>query len=109
VFAVAVLPKPYNTLDLQSGQSVTVQVERIELGDLRTDDTAKQPNRLWPMARLFGRRVDQDDARRYFDITSRMLLASLIPFLQHAGAYGRRVKITAYGVMYRKRFTWEAV
>ncbi len=105
---MAVLPAPYQPLNLGHAQSATIRVERVERGELLTDEHSKQPGRIWPMARIYGERIDAKDARRYFDLTSRILLAGLVTYLEQAGAFGRIVKITAYGVLNSRRFTWQA-
>jgi hypothetical protein len=103
-----VLPKPYRLVTPGNGQSVHLRVDSFELGLLRTDETPEQPSRDFEMVRLHGQRIDREVPWFYFDVTSKLLRASLVPYLETLPRLGREIKFTAYGVFQRKRYVWEA-
>lgn len=131
--AIAALPsdlaEPMEFLDLEHGNSMTLNLTSYELGTALIHPTAITPrhtrlhmmqNELSdpptpgtpitvriPVLRVFGQRIDRPSPLHYWDISSKRLQADLLPRLQtHAGGV-LGVTITANGYKPTKVYSVE--
>jgi len=103
------LPPPYEILELADGQSVTVRIIDWVLGKVTI--TPRFPGAP-PMKVVHCLRISIDPAYKkyapfYYDITSKRLIALLIPHLIKPDYTQLEFTITARGVMPKKWFEVE--
>lgn len=104
------LPGPYELLDLADRQSVTLRIQSFEEGWMTIN--RKPPNPPGPVDVEVLRVMVAPGVKAlpppYYDITSKTLIAQLLPALRIGEYKKREYTITAYGVAPRKRFTVES-
>lgn len=123
------LPEPYEFLDLEHGDSIQLMIQRHELGTALIHPTAITPRqvRLYmtqnglteppaagtpitvriPVLRVWGARLDKSTDAPYWDISSKRLIADLVPRLNNNGGNPLTVVLTAVGYRPTKRYSVE--
>ena len=101
------LAEPYDLLDLQDRETVTFRVIKWEEGELTIKTTDEPEGKVITALRVWVMFGDKAMGAPYWDISSKLLRADLVPHLQAPGAGNRTFKVTAHGVRPRKRFTLE--
>ena len=103
------LPSPFEILELADGQSIELKITKWELGE-----TVIHPR--WPGApperRINCLRVHVPEKFKrlfphYWDITSKTLIAQLLPYLEGRDFTKKTFRIRAHGVAPKKRYTLE--
>lgn len=129
--ALALLPSPYEYLDLEDGHSITLSITRgqLGLGEIHPKAPSARHVRQYmtanglteppttgtpitvpiPVLRVFGQRVDAPSPLSYWDISALTLTADLAPRVNAIKTSPLVVTITAHGYKPHKRFTVEQV
>lgn len=127
--ALALLPEPYEFLDLENGHSIRLSIDRAVLGmavihpkevTSRHIRIHMQANNLTapppsgtpisvpiPVLRVFGQRLDAVSPLKYWDISSKTLTADLLPRTSAIAITPLIVTISAHGEKPHKRFSVE--
>lgn len=115
----ALLPGPYEYLDLEDGHSIALSISRAELGlaeihpkqptskhvrdHMRANGLSAPPAPGTPITvpisvlRVYGMRIDAPSPNSYWDISSKRLQADLAPRVVGAKHLPLLVTITAHG------------
>jgi len=123
------LPEPYEYLDLEHQVSVTLEINRSEMGTavIHPGNPTPRQIRLYmqqngldappvagtpisvriPVLRVYGMRLDEQSPLSYWDISAKTLQANLWPRLRAFEGQPLRVKITGNGVRPTKRYSVE--
>lgn len=102
---MAELPGPYEILELGDGESLTVRVERWESGEVTIYPPHARQGKVIQALRIHVGPDQKQFFPYWWDLTSKTLVAQLLPMLE-AGTVGTRpVTITKHGVAPRARFT----
>jgi hypothetical protein len=126
---LALLPSPYEFLDLEDGKSITLSITRGQLGlaEIHPKTPSARHVRQYmtangltdppaagtpitvpiPVLRVFGQRIDAASPQVYWDISSLTLTADLAPRVNAIRTSPLVVTITAHGYKPHKRFTVE--
>lgn len=127
--ALAELPEPIELLDLEDGASISLAIDRFELGKVMIHPTEITPRHVrlhmqqfgltappvpgtpisvWiPALRVYGTRTDKPSALHYWDITAKTLQADLKPRLLAYMGGVLTVTLTANGYRPTKRYSVE--
>lgn len=100
---------PYEILELASGQSVSLQPISYERGTITIHprwEGAPAEKEIGAL-RLHLREGTKPYPPMYFDVTSKTLIAQLLPLLSAPRFENYAYIVTAYGIAPRKRFTLE--
>ena len=125
--ALALLPSPYEYLDLEDGHSIVLSIQRGELGMGEIHPKAPSARHLRqhmtangltappaagtpitvpiPVLRVYGMRLDDASPLKYWDISSLTLQADLAPRVAAIKMQPLVVTITAHGYKPHKRYT----
>lgn len=128
---MALLSEPMEFLDLENGNSVTVQITGYEYGtasiaprittsrhvaihmaqnNLATAPPPGHPVTIdVPVTRINITRIDKPSPVPYYDISAKTLQAQLKPLLDSGAYRSRTFKITANGEKPSKRYSVEAI
>jgi len=103
------LNPPFEILELQHCESITIRVLRWQLGkiDIRPRYAYAPPIKTIHALRLFTEEKYKKYPPYYYDITSKRLIAALMPFLQRPDYDLYEVTIHAVGSAPRKYFEIE--
>lgn len=123
------LAEPYEFLDLEHGNSITLNITSYELGTALIHPTAITPRQVRlhmmqnglsappaagtpitvriPVLRVFGQRIDKPSPLSYWDISSKTLQANLVPRLALRAGGVLSVTLTAQGYKPTKRYSVE--
>lgn len=126
---LAELPGPYELLDLEHQNSITLQIFSFERGYIEIHPKNPSPRQVRlmmiqqgltaapppghpitnqvPAIRLHGQRLDKVVPSKYWDVTALTLQADLLPRLQVAQGHPITLIITANGVKPTKRYSVE--
>jgi hypothetical protein len=121
------LPEPMELLDLEHGASVTLRIDRYDMGQTVIHPTAVTPRHIRifmeqrgmteppaagtpisvriPCLRVYGQRLDEASPTTYWDITSKRLIADLAARLYATGGAPLTVVLTAVGYKPTKRYS----
>ena len=102
-----VIPEPMELLELANGQSTTFHVESWELGETVIHPTwpGAPPEKRINVLRVVVPSTDKPLFPHYWDVTSKTLIAQMLPYLQASGFEKKSFTITAHGEAPKKRFT----
>lgn len=122
-----ILPDPYEYLDLENGHSISLVINRAELGlaiihprqvtskhirDYMNANHLTEPPAAGtpisvpiPVLRVWGQRLDEPSPMTYWDISSKTLQADLGPRVLGAHSQPVVVTITAHGYKPHKRYS----
>ena len=100
---------PYEILELADRESRDLKIVGWERGTMEIHPrwTGAPPAKEIPVLRVHVTREIKPLPPHYYDITSKTLMAQLLPLLLERGFERWTYRITAYGVAPRKRFTLE--
>lgn len=100
---------PYEILDLEDGQSVTIRIRSYERGRILIHPRYQgAPSEKWiPALRVHMQEGVKAFPPMYYDLTSKTLQAQLMPFLAAPDFERFEFVITKHGVAPRARFTLE--
>lgn len=123
------LPEPYEYLDLNHAASMTLRIDRFELGTGLIHPTAITPRQIriymqqqglseppapgvpisiWvPVLRVYGVRLDEPSPLTYWDASSKRLQAQLFPLLRRFEGSHVVVRLTANGYKPTKVYSVE--
>lgn len=123
------LPEPIEFLDLEHGRSISLRIDRYEMGTSTIHPTRVTPRHTRihmtqhsldappapgtpitiriPVLRVHGERLDEVSPNSYWDISSKTLQANLLPRLMSTGGGSLVVLLTAIGVRPTKRYQVE--
>lgn len=104
---MALLPGPYELMDLQDRETVTFRAIRFEEGEVPIKTQDEPEGKLVHVCRVHVPKEDKPVGLPYYDITSKTLCAEIEPFLRDPVQARRRFKVTAHGVRPRKRYRLE--
>jgi len=108
---VADLPdigEPFNFLELRDGQTLRLTPTSYQLGKTQIAPRDGRPPREVPVLRLWVPSTELATLPHYWDITSKHLVAGLMPYLEEHGAGTYTFVITRYGSGPSARFQLEA-
>jgi hypothetical protein len=105
------LAKPYEYLELRSGESVILQPIKYEIGtaSITKNSGDDAGTKTIDILRLFYDKDPLTPGIDYYDISGATLIYQLMPMLDKVITGKKSVKITAFGQAPRKRFTVEVV
>lgn len=125
------LPEPIELLDLEHGNSISLAIDRYEVGQTLIHPTQPSPRHvrihmqqfgltappapgtpisvMIPVLRVFGTRLDKPSPLHYWDISSKTLQADLLPRLIANQGGVLTVTLTAIGYKPTKRYSVEQV
>lgn len=128
---MALLPEPYEYLDLHDGEHVKWHITDYLIGEANIapkNPTARhivihmEQNQLTaappaghpitvtvPVTRLYGTRLDKPSHAAYLDVSSKTLQATLKPLLDSGVWRGRSLMFTANGHAPAKRYSVELI
>jgi len=100
------LPLPYEILELADGESITIRILDWVIGKIEIIPRypAAPPRKVIPCLRVSIDPKYKPYAPYYYDITSKRLIALLIPILIKPDYTQLEITITAVGVMPKKWF-----
>lgn len=123
------LPEPYEFIDLNHGATMTLRIDRFELGTGLIHPTAITPRQIriymeqqglsepppagtpitiWvPVLRVHGQRLDEASPLTYWDASSKRLQARLFPLLRQFEGSHVVVRLTANGYKPTKVYSVE--
>lgn len=126
---MALLPEPYEYLDLEHGQSIRLEITSFLPGEAVIHPNNPTPRHIRkhmdqqkltappapgmpisitePVLRVFGRRLDQPSQMTYWDISSKRLIADLTPILQRSRGTPIAITLQANGHRPSKRYSVE--
>ena len=102
------IPEPFNFLELRDGQTITLTPTAYQLGKTLIQPRDGRPPREVPVLRLWVPHTQLPTLPHYWDITSKHLVAGLMPYLEEHGAGTYTFTITRYGSGPSARFQLEA-
>lgn len=124
---MAILPEPYEYLDLAPGASIMIRVDAYEDGSAVIHPRNPSPRHVrqhmaqnnlevappagtpisveTPVLRLFGERLDDIHHSRYYDISSKTLRADLLARLTGGMQLPATITLTAHGAAPQKRYS----
>jgi len=104
-----VLPGPYEIMDLRDRESVRLRIVSYEQGSITIHPRYEgaPPEKEIPVLRVHLAPGVKAFPPNYYDITSKTLIAQLLPLLYERGFENYEYVITKYGVAPRARFTLE--
>lgn len=127
--ALALLPEPYEFLDLENNHSIRLSIDRAQLGmavihpktvsqrhlriymqhnNLSAPPVAGTPISVpIPVLRVYGQRIDLSSPLKYWDISSKTLTADLLPRVMAGASLPLVIAITAHGEKPHKRYSVE--
>jgi hypothetical protein len=105
------LKSPFDILELRDGESKVITPVHFELGEMEIHPRyyGAPPSKKIEVLRVYVPRAEKPAGADYWDITSKTLIYSFLPFLRAPEYKGRSFKITAYGVAPSKRYSIELV
>lgn len=125
----APLPEPMEYVDIESGDSIQLLVDRYQQGVATIHPTriTNRHRRIYmsqqgltdapamdmpisievPVLRVFGERLDKPSPAKYWDFSAKTLQADLLPRLIAAAGGVLRITISAIGAGPTKRFSVE--
>jgi|SRR5579875_989168 len=126
---MALLAEPNEFLDLAHGDAIRIRVSKYEEGEAQISPRSPSPRQIHqymeeqgltsppapgapikikvPVLRIWITRLDKPSHVPYYDISSKILQAALLPLLR-SGAYKRQTyTITAEGTKPLKRYSLE--
>ena len=104
---MAELPKPFELLELNDGESASFAVLRYEKG-ITTIVPAHMPGgKLVDVIRVHVPPADKPLFPHYFDLLAASLVAQVEPHLKRPDLARLRFTVTAHGIPPKKRFTVE--
>lgn len=101
---LAVLPKPYELLELGDGGSVEFPVLKWEHGTMTIQPRDGRQAKEIEVLRVHVPPEVKPIFPDYYDITATTLIAQVLPVLQAPGWEARRFKVQKFGVAPRARF-----
>lgn len=104
---MAVIPKPYELMDLQDRETVSFRVLRWEPGEIPIKTQDEPDGKLVQSLRVHVPPEDKPVGLPYWDITSQTLQVQLLAMLRDPVQVKRRFTVTKHGVRPRARFTLE--
>ena len=105
------IDEPYELMELRDRETVEFAVTFWRVGEMVIHPRypgAPEEKRV-RVLRLWVPEEDKPRFPHYWDVTSKRVIAQLVPMLEAGLAPGSRVRITASGVRPRKWFTVEVV
>ncbi len=102
---MAILAEPAEILDLGDGASVTLKVQRLEVGEMVITQTGAATSKTIPVLRVHVEPGTKPAGLAYWDVTSKTLQAQLKALAPQIVGTGRAVLVTKIGVAPRARFT----
>jgi len=105
------LAQPYEILELRDGQSLTMHIQKWELGTMlikpRYPGAPGEKEIL--VLRLTLPKAEKPVGLDYWDVTAQTLIAQLRPLLERRLHEAHAIRVTAHGEAPRKRFTVEVI
>ncbi len=106
---MAELPGPMELLDLQDKESISFRVVRFEEGTTIIKTQEEPEGKEVDVLRIHVPSDTKPTFPPYWDITSKLLRAALLPHLKSPTGIRRTFSVTAHGVRPRKRFSLQVV
>ena len=104
---MAELPGPFEILELEDGQSITLKVTKYESGEMLIHPAYKPEGKWIKGLRVWVPEETKNYFPYYWDITSQTLIAQLEPLLAGPGGLARTYIVTKHGIGPRARFSVE--
>ena len=98
------LPGPYEIFELTDGEQRTLTITNYVTGDVVIKPAWLPAGKTITALRVYVPKELKPLAPYYFDITSKTLIAQLLPFLQAGNYQGKKFTITKSGVAPKARF-----
>jgi hypothetical protein len=99
------LAGPYEIFELTDGEVRELRIIRYETGDVTIHPLHTTAPKVVTALRVFVPRETKPVGPDYWDITSKTLVAQMLPYLEAWGYRGKVFVVTKYGVAPRARFT----
>lgn len=106
---LAAIPGPFELLELADGTTMTLRVERWEIGKATINPRDGRAPQLIPVLRVHVPAADKRTLPAWWDITSKHLIAGLLGYLEAGPAPWPAFKITWYGRGPRGRPSLETI
>lgn len=103
------LAGPFEILELGDGETLSVRVEKWEVGEVEIHPAYKPEGKWITALRIHVPRDQKEFFPWYWDVTSQTLVAQVVPFLEQPGFERRTFRITKHGVAPRARFSLEVM
>jgi hypothetical protein len=105
------LAKPYEYLELRSGESIIIQPLKYTIGSASITKNSGDDagTKTIDILRLFYDKDPTTPGIEYWDISGATLIYQLMPMLDQVITGKKSIKITAFGQAPRKRFTVEVL
>ena len=103
------LPQPFEILELNDGQSITLTIESWEEGEAIIHPRYKEGSKRIKVLRVTVPQAEKEFFPHYWDITAITAVAQLKPLLEAELHKRRKFRITKHGVAPKARFTIETV
>ena len=96
---------PFELLEMADGEVRVFHIRSWEKGTTIIKPPFAPEGKEIPVLRLWVAPPEQPIGLEYWDVTSKTLMAQLLPYLEREGFRGLRFTIRAFGVAPKKRFT----
>ena len=103
------LPRPFEILELDDGQSITMTIESWEEGEAIINPRYMDKPKTITVLRAHVPESEKEYFPFYWDITAVTAVTQLKPLLEAEIHKRRKIKITKHGVAPRARFKIETV
>lgn len=98
---------PYEIFELTDGETRELRITGWSQGNVTIYPAHKPTGKVINALRVMVPEDSKDFFPYYWDITSKMLVAQMVPYLEQAGYQDKVFVVTKYGVAPKARFTLE--
>lgn len=104
---MAMLPEPFDYLSLNDGETTTIEVDRWQRGQgmITPSRAGEPPTKRIEVLRLHVKPGTKLMLPPYWDISSKNLIAGLLPYLERADFRSKKYAITKHGFGIGARFS----
>jgi hypothetical protein len=101
------LPGPYEIFELVDGETRELTITAFETGEVTIHPLHTTQPKVVTALRVVVPRESKILGPPYWDITSKTLVAQMLPYLEAGGYTGKKFVIKKFGIAPKARFTLE--